>query len=199
MTRALSSFKKVVRGFTIVEFLVCIAIFTVITAVVLYRYSDFNNNLVMTNQAYELSLAIRQTQVYGLSVREFNSQYDAAYGIHFERGSSTFFTYVDVDRDGRYTESGVGGGDQVLELKVLDLGTVVSDICTPSSGAEVCSQSSIDISFVRPNPDARIIAWQQSSNPLSYTKIKITAPNGRSRNIIVRVTGQISVEVVPAP
>jgi prepilin-type N-terminal cleavage/methylation domain-containing protein len=189
------------KGFTLVELAISVAIFALITSVVVFNYADFNNNLIMTNYAYEVSLATRQAQVYGLSVKGQGTGqgFDAVYGVSFDMARpSQVIIFADNVEDGRYVPSGDGSGDAWMEAVTFNRGVVVSDLCVDDGAGDVCGQEAINITFRRPDPDARILVGDASSgdDPHSIATVKIRAPNGKERSIIIRVTGQVSV-VVP--
>ncbi len=72
---------------------------------------------------------------------------------------------------------------------MLRKGNVISRICLTQT--TTCAQvNSVDISFVRPNPDAFI-----RSGGTSYSKAElcISSPLGNKRKVIIESTGQISV------
>ena len=65
-------YRKFLAGFTLIEMLVSIGIVSLIMAVVFFNYGTFNDDLALTSAGQELSIAVRQAQSYGLSVKEIN-------------------------------------------------------------------------------------------------------------------------------
>lgn len=59
--------KKYNQGFSLVEFIVVILIFSVMSSVSLFNYSGYSENIKSTNLAQDIALTIRQAQVYGAS------------------------------------------------------------------------------------------------------------------------------------
>lgn len=57
------------HGFTLIELMVTLAIFTVMTGMVLANYPDFNNKISRDLLVQEVALSIREAQVYGTSIR----------------------------------------------------------------------------------------------------------------------------------
>ena len=85
--------KKSQKGFTLVELLVSIAIFSVITTMAVFNNSQFNSSVLLTNLAYEVAISIRQAQVYGVTVRKNSAgSFDSAYGIHFDMNTPTAYS-----------------------------------------------------------------------------------------------------------
>ena len=80
------------KGFTLIELLVCITIFVIMTALLLFKYGNFNQSVLLTNLAYDTALTIRTAQNYGLSVKAVkdasgadvicsSSNFQCAYGV----------------------------------------------------------------------------------------------------------------------
>lgn len=75
-------------GITLVEMMVTVGIFSVVSTVLFFRYSDFNNTVSVRNTAQDIALTIRKAQTYATSVQitsdvEGNKVYAEAYGISF--------------------------------------------------------------------------------------------------------------------
>lgn len=183
------------RGFTLVEMLITISIFVVITSIVLTSHSKFSGNILVGNLAYDIALSVRQAQVYGLSVREFSAgsgEFDIGYGVHFDKDTPTFYIlFADRNDDSLYN-----GVSEIVEVFNIKNGYGVSRFCAVvSSGTEECTPSTIrflDIVFKRPDPEANI---SSNTGIKRYNKAEITvsSPQGQERVISIWGTGQISV------
>lgn len=192
------SFKKSRRllGFTLIEMIVTLTIFSLITAVVLARYRDFNGGIVLTNLAYEIAITVRQAQVYGLSVKDAGaSNFNVRYGIHLTYPTNnTFALFADTDGNQIYS-----GSSEIVESINTLQGNTLDNFCgIPISGATECGYGTattlswLDITFLRPNPDALF----KSSSGTAYQSATITVKSpasGRTRTITILSTGQISV------
>ncbi|OHB24234.1 MAG: hypothetical protein A2542_02515 [Parcubacteria group bacterium RIFOXYD2_FULL_52_8] len=78
-------------GFTVIELVVTLAIFVVMTTIVLANYPKFNDKIGLEVLAQNIALSIREAQVYGISVRAENVLQEnlaPAYGIHFWGGET---------------------------------------------------------------------------------------------------------------
>lgn len=79
------------NGFTLVEMVVVLAIFGVITSTVLFNYGKFRTTVSLENLAQDIALSIRKTQSYASSVRGVQlapsplgeTVQFPGYGIHF--------------------------------------------------------------------------------------------------------------------
>ncbi len=184
------------NGFSLVELIVSVAIFTIITSVILVKHSQFSGTLLLENLAYDIALSVRKAQVFGLSVREFTtegSEFDIGYGVHFDSSSNdSYIFFADRDRDKVY-----GGSTEIVEIFTLKKGNLVSEFCgILSNGIEKCSDSgitSLDIIFERPNPDA-IIKSSVLNDTYESARITVASPRGTTWSVSTFITGQISIQ-----
>lgn len=188
------------RGFSLLEVLVTSAIIGIVSAVVVAKYSGFNNSVLLRNQAYEVALAFRQAQVFSISVRgdggaEFREEYGVHVNIDDDPQAFVFF------RDNGTTEPASFDAGEELEDESLDSRFVFTDLCYTSTagGSEACDVEQIDVTFVRPDFDAKIYVLLDSGsevfNPYSVRyELQSVANAVVTRNIIVSSTGLISVQ-----
>jgi prepilin-type N-terminal cleavage/methylation domain-containing protein len=180
------------RGFTLVELLVSISIFSVITAVAVFNHARFNGTIVLTNLAYEVALSVRQAQFYGIVVRQTTAdatKFDSGYGVHFDLANpTTYFIFEDI-KSGANPNHVHDGSDITVETFRIQKGNTISKVCVDSN----CSSPVVDITFVRPNPDAFIRAGGIQGTSYGKAEICIASPGGTKRKITVESTGQISV------
>lgn len=177
------------RGFTLVELLVTLSLFVVLTTVVLFSNSQFNGSILLTNLAYDVALTVRQAQTYGVNVREDtvenvgDKKFQHAYGVHFEIAENKkFFIFSDNDGDGIYDS-----GESKINSYNIKRGNYIKAISCV--GDTLCG-SILDITFLRPNPDAKI----NNNDNITQATITVTsADDGSERRIVVNSTGQISV------
>lgn len=183
------------KAFSLVELLVVISIFSLISLVILANHSRFNSSVLLTSLSYDIALSIRQAQVYGLSVRGFDpgtgvNTFQVGYGLRFNStGSYTFF--ADTNKSKTYDS-----GDTVLSTYTLSHTHSIKRFCaTTAEQVEVCSDSGalpeLDVVFYRPDPDAIISA----GGATRYSSAKIVVTSGsQTRTVVVASTGQISVQ-----
>jgi prepilin-type N-terminal cleavage/methylation domain-containing protein len=190
---------NVARGFTLIEMLVSLSIFVVVTGLLVARYSNYNSGILLTDLAYEVALSIRQAQNNALNVREYtdalgNRTFNAGYGIHFDADPSAQKTYVffaDIPSDPELPLSGdrhycidssiCDPIDGEVTTYAITRSSFIKDFCvTESDGNETCASDSngiqyLDVSFIRPNPEAIIATtdqaggWRENVNDGSAT------------------------------
>jgi hypothetical protein len=179
-----------------VELIAAVAVFLIITTIVLVKHSEFSGTLLVENLAYDIALSVRKAQVFGLSVREFeagSSEFNVGYGIHFESSDNkSYIFFADRNRNEKYDDS-----SEIIETLILRKGNIISEFCgTLANGTEKCSPSDLsylDIVFERPNPDA-IIKGSIAGDIYASAKVTVRSPQGTEWNINTIITGQISVQ-----
>jgi prepilin-type N-terminal cleavage/methylation domain-containing protein len=194
--------RKNQKGFTLVEIVVVVGIFAVVSSILLFNYADFSTRVTLRNLTQEVALSIRKTQTLATSVRgaDVNNAFASTrgYGIAFKVTPESIqhggggFSYYDIFRDengdGLYNEGPNCGsptiGSECLERFHITTGDRIFRICTPGD----CTNSQayfgrnfledVVIYFRRPNPDARIYRTNASTTPLSYVDIHIASRKG---------------------
>lgn len=183
-------------GFSIPELLVSIAIITIVTSILLFRFSIFNNTTLLNSQAYEIALDIRQAQVAGISVRgDGPTLFEEEYGMYFDLADDKQYIFFRDSGDINPARYDAGEG---IDVMLLDNRFHISSICVNdvnpdcSTGTNV---SNLAISFKRPNFDAIFYSSDIPSTPINSALIVLEPADGSAqRAVSVSVTGQISVE-----
>ncbi len=211
MKKIASQFKK---GFTILEMLMVLAIFGVLTAVIMFNYGEFNSRTIMTNMAYEVALNIREAQVYSLGVRgQVNLEsFDNHYGVYFNKTANPkeYSFFIDKMNGEEEPDGLCDGGDiaclacaggECLSKSTLTRDVTIDQLCISTGNDPVDSKTgscngnpveSLTVTFKRPNPDAVIYSGTTFQGN-SSAGIVLTTSYGNKRAIIIRPTGQISV------
>lgn len=177
-----------------------LGIFTVITGITLSQYKNFNGTTVLTNLAYEIAITIRQAQVYGLSVKNAggSNPFNVRYGLRFTAGNS-FILFGDINNNAQYDSSPVNEavetlrasqGNTISNFCGVRIGSAITDCVSGGTGSII---SSLDIMFLRPNPDAQI----KSNLGTMYQTATITVRSsvtGATKIVTVSSTGQVQVQ-----
>src|SRR3989344_223528 len=200
-----SKIRKSTTGFTLVELLVSVAIVVLIMSVVLFNYTGFNDNLALASGGQELAIAIRQAQTYGLTVKEVTpggGRFDSAYGIYFDPSSSpsAYYIFADINSNKTYDAgSGCGSGNtECVGRFDLRNGVKISGICDQNACPPEVSVKMMDITFLRPNPDACIYftnnGGQIKVGPSLTGKVVLTSPKGKTLTVRIESMGQVLVQ-----
>jgi prepilin-type N-terminal cleavage/methylation domain-containing protein len=205
------------RGFTLLELVVSIGIFSAMTALVVAKYGNFNQSTLLTDTAYDIALALHTAQNYGLSVKNAGSgtnPFGLPYALDFTTseagtpcGSATANNKHIVlygDSDPITTPDGVcGASDSALTTFAITRGAAIAPLTgNPGSGLCVGSGSTcsfynvtqVDISFTRPYPEAKICANASPVSCYGYAEVIIVGTDGSTRTIAIRENGQVSVK-----
>lgn len=219
-----SAGRKPVRGFTLVELLVVLAIIIVIMGVVLSSQNSFNKTLILANTAYDVALSLRDAETFGLGSRvTMSGASNVGYGLHFQKSTPGIFTLFSdtnsargsadnchpvADSSSPNARPGNCVYDAALSEKVLDYtlgnGITVTNMCAFSSGAWSCSSGSVtslDIVFSRPdsNPFMSMNGTYSSSFPVTAACLTVSSPQGGSRFIKVEISGSITANAISCP
>lgn len=153
------------KGFTLVELLVTISIFAILTGVVVFNQGKFNSTILLTNLAYDTALTIRQAQNYGINVKEFdnNGNNFLPYGVHFAVDDSSTPNYDEsksfiLFADTSYSNAGYTGDgmytlpvDNEINLSIcqtdkgcvkrynIKSGNYIKDICAGTATDGACT------------------------------------------------------------
>jgi len=184
---------KTTGGFSLIELIVTISLMTLITGIVMVKYSSFNNTVVLKSQAYEMALDIREAQVFGVSTQGNAGTYREAFGIYIDLNTpNQYLLFQDaVTSNFRYDS-----GEQVGELYTIDSRFVILSICTTvGAAAPNCLATNTSVSFKRPDFDAKISTTPSVTSP-DRIDIQIAVANDTStvRTVTVFPSGQISVQ-----
>src|SRR3989338_6889263 len=187
------SFKKGEAGFNLTELLVVITIATIITTSLIVQQNKWNDHLAVSTQAYEMTLMIRQAQIYSLGVREYvagtGDKFNIGYGIYFDIATPDRYVFF-ADKNKNLEKD----ADEVLETKIFTKGVTVRSICgVNNTGAERCypqnGVNQVAVSFYRPEPRALIKFFNAPGNENtsvgSPTTFYLQSANGKESSIKV--------------
>ena len=183
---------NITKGFTLIELIVSIAIFAIMTSLLLSKYGNFNQGILLTNLAYDVALTIRNAQSYGLNVKSSDrasNLFDYPYGVHFDANNQVFTFFADVNSNGDYNT-----GDTIVSDTRIKRGSQIGDLCLGALGA--CTPvSKLNIIFKRPDPNALFNAKTAANIDVigNYAEITLKANDGSVKVVVVRSTGQIAV------
>ena len=197
------------NGFTLIELIVVIAIFGVITSVALFNQGKLNGNILVTNLAYEIALSIREAENYGVGVRAAGgtSGFSGGYGVAYDMADPlTVNLFNDTDNNNYYTPGAAPTGETSSQLLIqnqrgnkitaLCIGTLPSGKCLPLPA--LGSLSKLNIVYKRPNPEAIFYTETTPGTPGGTTGpayIVVNTPsNDNCRVIVVEASGQVRVD-----
>ena len=183
------SFKtKYIKGATLLEMMVVIGIFVVISAVTVFNYGQFNSSMSTQNLVDDIALSVRKAQSYAIGVRGINDTFIGGYGVRFsikpltsgeeyKSSNKSFVVFAEMgssEPNQRYDYGAYNGcgvpvvNNECLEILKILSSDEISSIKIFGAGdslkATLSTGDVLDILFYRPNPEP-IFCYR--SNPVS--------------------------------
>lgn len=199
------------RGFTLIELLISISIMTIIVTVIMLNQRNYTDVAILRNTADVLGITLSEAQAYGIAVREReigSADFASAYGISLtllESGAQTGYIFFADRNNNLVYDNGwscpADGSSECKEKIIFPGGAYVESFCIlRSSGGDICNNvSRVDISFRRPEPEARLKFFNNGGNEytpanINGAQIILRSPSGLTRQVKIYTTGQISVQ-----
>lgn len=135
---------KACAGFTLLELIVVIAIFLIITAVVMTDIPNFRQNSALDLTVSEVATYIREAQIYGAS-QKGGAPTVSSYVIKFMSGHSDFYLYQDT-------------ASTPIDGKELN-GFTIASLKVSGSSNQICNSANlgeIEIGFKANNYESQI-------------------------------------------
>lgn len=191
-------------GFTMIEILMVIAIFGIVSAVVLFNHGKFTSETILTNMAYEMSLSIREAQIYGVSVRAgVGESFDNSYGVYIPVPSSSlnqYILFIDEDGDNRFrgTSCENPGTGECVTPYTFQRNIFITGTDIKLGGSSTCdpSDEEMHIVFRRPNPEPIVRVGNSGAvgSNFSQAQITIRSADNDYRYVVISNNGQIAVQ-----
>ncbi len=140
------------RGVSLIELLVVIVIFMIISGMTIFSYNDFKSSASIQNLADDIALSVRKAQNYAIGVVGSGGGFNFNYGINFSvnpkisisveskdlegnlsttyktinSSNKSFLTFIDRDNSGSYTDDPVSTCDTVEDSSCLEYLEILS-------------------------------------------------------------------------
>lgn len=202
-------------GFSVIELVVVLTIFSIMSSVTIFNYNDYRKNIEKTNVSQDVALSIRQAQVYGISSSDRvigdidldnPTNADQLFGEDIVnitrdqsiRGVAVFpelkriILFEDLNRNFTYDD-----GDRIIdERTIVNASVGISGTYLCSSGDPVCDNlqtERVDIVFERPYPEAYISYNGNRLDTYQFATIVISSGTGNDQYIKISSIGNISI------
>lgn len=211
------------KGFTLVEMIIAMGIFAIMSGMSVSSYMKFNNKIGTDLLVHSVAQDGHLVQVESMAVkRASGSSIYPGYGLNFDltpAASSTYYDiFADLNGNGSYGGSAVNASDRPLscpaggmlecEKRVyLEKGTKITRICAlmsggPAQGSCDAGYKQVDraeISFKRPSTDANLLVYSTTGSTyysagISSVRIYIASSKGYERGVEFWSAGQISIK-----
>lgn len=182
------------KGFSLIEFMVAIAVAAVILSVVVVGMGRQRTAVELGNTAHNLALYYREAQSHATGVRNAGDEtYDVGYGVHIDTQDPTHAIYfADRNNNARYDRTPT---EEATETINLPGGIVVNRFCGTAGGEFRCSgpsQTSLDVTYRRPSLAPRIKGFPSGTD---FAEVTVYVQGGGGEHSYsVNAAGQIAVD-----
>jgi len=199
------------RGMTYVELIVVLAIFSVISAVVVFNYGAFQSKVDVRSLASDIALKIVEAQKSSLAGKLPPAGYvplanwKPSYGVYFNSATTAdtdtiifnkkFLYFVDLNQDkvrGGNTACTAVAGNECLEKILIPKGNTISLIQT-FVGSTPTTRTDLTATFSRVDSDVKFSSGGALLSNISYVEITITSPKGSSAKVRLYTYGRIQI------
>lgn len=182
-------------GFTLIEFVVILTIFSIMAGFSLANYRGFSQNIELSNLAQDIALLTRRAQNYGISAGSGIGDPIAGpsrFGINFVSNNQgqlqSMVLYKKAGGGG--VAIGLDGTAQTLETVSLVNTRALVGVCVMQN--DICTSTvsgPVPVEFERPNPEPYVAAV----NP--PVTIRVTAPGyANPWYVVIGAAGNIYVK-----
>lgn len=184
--RGNQSYLPTQTGMTLVELMVVLAIFLIVAGLTIFDYGRFRSSASLQNLSDDIALSIRRAQNYAIGVQSNKSVFSYGYGIHFSTAlpvlsnaragsNKSFVIFNDLNSNNIYDHATspsticnsniiIADGDECVDMLNITSADTVHLICPNGNN---CIPGSVDITFLRPNPDATICAFDENGRVIT--------------------------------
>jgi len=197
-------------GMTLIELIVVLAIFAVLSTVVVFDYGDFQSKIDIKNLANDVALQVVQAQssaLSGLRNSSASASWKPTYGVYFNPSGTTdsngadnkdFIYFADLNNNNQFDGSAVGTGctGDCLSKYTVTQNNYISNITVYyTNGTNDPSPSNVTITFTRPNSGATIYDGVTNvTNTTSYVQVTVKNQKGNiSSSISLYPSGRIQI------
>jgi len=183
-------------GMTIMELIVVLAIFAVLSVVVIFNYNTFQSKVDITNLANDIALQVVGAQRFALAgllpTQSYPTGWKPAYGVFFSTTATLgadnkdFISFVDLNNNNLFDTS----PSELLSTYTITKNDYISNInvyCPSPAGSCVAgSIQNLTVTFTRPNSVATFYNSVLGFLPtnVSYVEITVSDSAGKTPSTI---------------
>lgn len=177
------------RGFTLIELVVVLSIFVIISSVILADYPGFSQRVALERTAQEIALSLREAETLALSVRESSLVQGefVGFGVHFNIATPReYILFSDLNGNNSFQ------ANEEVDHFFIEKSPIISRLCvgTETNLPDDCNISVIDMVYLRPDPTITITAdgvWHPQFS------LRVATPDASFKEIVAWFTGQIEI------
>lgn len=187
-------------GMTYIELIVVLAIFSVLSTVVIFNYGDFQDKVDLKNLASDIALKVVEAQkssLSGLLPTQIPtvSPWKPSYGVYFNLANNQNFTYfTDLNNNTLYDGPDCTG--ECLNKITITRNDFISTMNVFYQDGTSAPLNDMTVTFTRPDLSAVIKSTQiiqPIASPISYIQITISSPKGFIALIKLYPSGRVQV------
>lgn len=191
------------KGFTLIELVMCISIMVLMSSVMFYDYPDSNVRINLANLTSRISLLLREAQIRGSAVDSGTLSVISGYGLYFDKVTNPSQVVLFNDFADSHMVNGIMVGDEAYN-PATEINTTINfasgfkikQLCTGNGFPTVasdCINDTLTVSFTRPSPSAHF--YPATNFTKSGACIELVSPRapkaGHTRSVQVFNSGRI--------
>jgi len=175
------------RGFTLVELLVVIAMIIIVSAIAFTSFSAGGKQLALERSSHKVAQDIRRALELTLRSEPHACFSDASgYGMRFQTSTPTsYILYADCNG----TESYQSGVDFDVETISLEAGIRIKQLYREAS-----TTSFFSVNFLPPDPKIKFTATGPPNPSTLRVELEIISDPTKTKNIIINTRGAIDID-----
>lgn len=181
-------------GMTYVELIVVLSIFSVMSSVVLFNYSKFQETVNIKVLANDIALKIVEAQKYSIAGTwnvDASVNWKPSYGIHLDISNNKNIIYfTDLDNNAYYEDIGCTG--ECLSQSSITNGNYISELGLVGEGCPL-TLNNLNIVFKRPDSSAIITSNPVLGCNIFYVQLTISSPNLVKAKIKIYPSGRVQI------
>lgn len=183
-------------GYSALELVVVMGIMVTISVVVLLGFGTLNDTVAVNRSARDLAVSLRRAQNMSLAVRGVTAvggEVPPAVGIQLTKAGASYIVFADraLSRDFKYMSS----SGELIEIIRFERNVIVADFLDASGSPFTPAGNVLHIIYSSPEADPRMTDGDGIGGAsLAKVEIVLRSPNGKEKKVIVRESGQISVQ-----
>ena len=187
--------KNIIGGFSLVELVVTIGIFAIISSIILLNYPNFRDKMSLNKEVVNIVSNIRTAQVYSLGTKQhgsFSIIDIKGYGVNFNTANpKQYQIFLDLTSSNNRIYNNTGIGEEVGSAIQI---TTTNKISSLKCNGVPCNNNEVNIFYSRPYVNAFIS--NDGTNFYDYVEIEVQSTSNSSlkKNIKVsKTTGHVEV------
>jgi prepilin-type N-terminal cleavage/methylation domain-containing protein len=194
---------KINGGMTILELVVVLSIFAIISSVVIFNYGAFQAKVDIKNLASDIALQVVTAQKASLSgllpsLTQQSSEisgWKPSYGVYFNivADNKSFTYFADLNDDAQYDGLPCTGGNECVSKITITKNNFISNLQVFYINSLNTPLNDLTITFTRPSSGAVFVSNSATLANVSFVQITISSQSGITSLIKLYPSGRVQV------